>query len=1125
MGKTIKLFGFATGVSQREVTEFLEEYIGKGAIEAVKVGQSRKEGSRAHAKVQFKTNEDADMVLAWTADQALWHNDSYLKAWTQKHNIIPTPKPQFHLNSIDNLTLHFGCQVSRQKFSVLWKKDEVSFKYGSKLDRLYFLLSYNSTDYKLELFDDSVWQIVLHSPLDQTKKFLIIQLLGAPRIYEKDLTILNSAKEVSEDDDDQWIRDVDFTPGHCIGQSFALCLELPRGVKLPKVDESFYYRKVEDNFILENGSSFSCNPDLVPMITPPEGFDLPYGVLFKVNSLVQHGCLLPPTLDADFYQLVDPRRIDIAFIERALEKAYSFKEYCYEPAKWLAEQYEKYRKLERPLRPPILPSNDGIVAVRRVQVTPSKVYFSGPELNLSNRVLRNYIKDIDNFLRVSFVDEELGKMHSTDLSSSASVTSDGKHNRIYDRILSTLIKGIVIGDKNFEFLACSTSQLRENSIWMFASKPGLTAVDIREKMGHFHVIRNVAKYAARLGQSLSSSRETLEVRMDEIKIIPDIEVETGEVKYCFSDGIGKISEKLAKEVALKCNLRIHTPSAFQIRYGGYKGVVAVDPTSSVKLSLRKSMQKFDADSTSLDVLSWSKRLPCYLNRQIIILMSTLGVKDSVFERKQKEVLNELDAILVDPERAREAMEWISHGELTNCLRGMLMCGYPPDSEPFLSMMLRTIRTSKLLDLRTKTRIFVPNGRIMIGCLDETGTLEYGQVFVQCSVSKRGQSSADSLLVVEGKVAVTKNPCLHPGDLRVLKAVDAVVLHHMVDCIVFPQKGNRPHPNECSGSDLDGDLYFVCWDEDLIPPCQFPPMHYGSASSSSLDHDVTIEEVAEYFTNYILNDSLGIISNAHIVFADKEPTKALSEPCIELAKLSSIAVDFPKTGVPAKIPHRLRVHEYPDFMDKPDKFTYESEGVIGKLYREVRALGTGESGAKQFTKKAAEQSYDSDMEVDGFEAYVNDAFHYKSEYDNKLSNLMRYYGIKTEAEMISGCIMKMSKSFDRRRDLETVVLAVKSLKNEVKGWFNKKESHELKPNERNLFAKASAWYHVTYHPSFWGRYNEGMDREQFISFPWCVYDKLLQIKENSSKKSLERTLNLGGLDSDQRTSLWDVCSFM
>lgn len=51
---------------------------------------------------------------------------------------------------------------------------------------------------------------------------------------------------------------------------------------------------------------------------------------------------------------------------------------------------------------------------------------------------------------------------------------------------------------------------------------------------------------------------------------------------------------------------------------------------------------------------------------------------------------------------------------------------------------------------------------------------------------------------------------------------------------------RPHPNECSGSDLDGDIYFVCWDPDLIPPQQVEPMDYTPVPSKLLDHDVTME---------------------------------------------------------------------------------------------------------------------------------------------------------------------------------------------------------------------------------------------------------------------------------------------
>ncbi|CAK9142330.1 unnamed protein product [Ilex paraguariensis] len=1113
MGKTIQVYGFPTHVSATVVQKFLEVYTGKGTVYALEVKVS-KGGFRAYAKVQFTNKKSAEDIIS-LANQQLWYGSSYLKAREMDSDMIP--KPRTYVHCMEQVSLHFGCQTSRENFSVLWKRTNVSVKFGIGLKKMYFFLSHVYVGYKLVLSYENIWQVELHCPRGQTAKFLLIQLYGAPRIYEQVEDSLHSY--FKETPDDQWVRTTDFTQSFCIGQSSGLCLEIPHGIQLPNFHENFpYYKESASQFTLVNGQTFSDSLDLVPIVGPPCGLELPYKILFKICSLVQHGFLPGPALDINFFRLVDPRRMDIGCIEHALEKLFHLKECCYDPVRWINQEYQKYRTF-RKLRKTPDALDDGLVYVRRVQITPCKVYFCGPEVNVSNRVLRNYSAYIDNFLRVSFIDEEWDKMYSMDLSPRTGSGNEDKRTAVYKRILSILRKGIVIGSQKFEFLAFSSSQLRDNSAWMFASRPGLTADDIRTWMGDFRQIRNVAKYAARLGQSFGSSTETLNVARDEIEIIPDVEVVRGGVRYVFSDGIGKISADFACRVAIKCGLKSSTPSAFQIRYGGYKGVVAVDPTSSMKLSLRKSMSKYESENTKLDVLAWSKYQPCFLNRQIITLLSTLGVKDHIFEKMQREAVNQLNTILTDTLRAQEALDLMSPGENTKILKEMLLCGYKPDAEPFLSMMLQTFRASKLLDLRTRTRIFVPRARSMMGCLDETGILEYGQVFVQLSGTGHRLFDDDSLkyngslldqcnFIVEGKVTVAKNPCLHPGDVRVLRAVDVPALHHMVDCVVFPQKGKRPHPNECSGSDLDGDIYFVCWDSDLIPPRQVQPMDYTPAPPMMLDHEVTIEEVEEYFTNYIVNDSLGIISNAHTVLADREPSKAMSDPCLELARLFSIAVDFPKTGVPAEIPPHLRVKEYPDFMEKPDKTTYISECVIGKLFREVKDIATDTSSIRTFTREVARRSYDPDMEVDGFEDYIDDAFECKTEYDYKLGNMMDYYGIKTESEILSGGIMKMSKSFDRRRDAEAIGLAVRSLRKEARTWFKQKGS-DSDAGADDVYAKASAWYYVTYHPRYWGCYNEGMGRDHFLSFPWCVYDKLIQIKKD--KSSLRRALHMSSLE--------------
>src|SRR6185312_1966165 len=57
--------------------------------------------------------------------------------------------------------------------------------------------------------------------------------------------------------------------------------------------------------------------------------------------------------------------------------------------------------------------------------------------------------------------------------------------------------------------------------------------------------------------------------------------------------------------------------------------------------------------------------------------------------------------------------------------------------------------------------------------------------------------------------------------------------------------------------------------------------------------------------------------------------AMHGNCLRLAQLHS------KTGVPAEFPKGLRVSEYPDFMDKADKRSYESQKILRKLYRSIQ----------------------------------------------------------------------------------------------------------------------------------------------------------------------------------------------
>jgi hypothetical protein len=537
--------------------------------------------------------------------------------------------------------------------------------------------------------------------------------------------------------------------------------------------------------------------------------------------------------------------------------------------------------------------SDNLAFIKRAIVTPTRVIYFFKQLNTSNRVIREFRED--NFLRIRFRDDDLRKLNmARDLYDM---------NDIYAYIKQFLMKGVILCNRKFEFLAMSSSQLRDHGCWFIFNNPNqikMNAAWARKWMGNFKDIRCVGKYAARLGQCLSASIEVFET--NGFEIIPDIKAGP----YCFTDGIGKISKYKAEEISKKYYDSKET-SAFQIRFGGFKGVVAVDPNLSLStpLLLRESMKKFESVYTKLDVLNVADYIPCYLNRQIIIILSTLGIDDDVFSNLQDEMLKKMSQMLVDPNLATHYLNKY-YRSFFSFSKNSKLFNYCNDS--FFRDLLKTIYQKQLQDLIKKSRIFVPKGRILMGTIDETRRLEPNQVFIRCSINELDnlflKNNNDSIkicsdgksFIVIGKIIVAKNPCMHPGDVRVMDAVHEPSLIHMIDSIVFPSRGNRPITNMCSGSDLDGDLYFVSWEPLLIPSKMHEPMDYESSTKIKIKScDVEIEDVINFFVDFIEVDQLGRLANAHVAISDFSPLGVKDPRCIDLAKLFSEAVDFPKTG--------------------------------------------------------------------------------------------------------------------------------------------------------------------------------------------------------------------------------------
>ena len=173
MGKTIRLSGFPYLVPGETVKEFLEKHTGRGTVEALEVREPKKTGSRAYAIVQFTTAIYADYILS-LASRKFYYGTSYLKAYPNDFDLVQNPKAYAH--DMESVTLHFGCQISKEKFSVLWKMEDITVKFGSGLRKMYFFFSCPFVDYKLELSYENIWQLELHRPPGQTSKFLLIQV-------------------------------------------------------------------------------------------------------------------------------------------------------------------------------------------------------------------------------------------------------------------------------------------------------------------------------------------------------------------------------------------------------------------------------------------------------------------------------------------------------------------------------------------------------------------------------------------------------------------------------------------------------------------------------------------------------------------------------------------------------------------------------------------------------------------------------------------------------------------------------------------------------------------------------------------------------------------------------------
>ncbi|XP_065062019.1 uncharacterized protein LOC135688892 isoform X1 [Rhopilema esculentum] len=570
---------------------------------------------------------------------------------------------------------------------------------------------------------------------------------------------------------------------------------------------------------------------------------------------------------------------------------------------------------------------------------------------------------------------------------------------------------------------------------------------------------------------------------------------------CFK---GKVSRKMAQKISSLLQLEDHVPSAFQIRVGGIKGVLAVASDNDPELRhsdviYRESMLKFVNNDKELCVVNCANYHKLFLNREVITLLTSINellhrttdgniwMIEHTIRVLHEKALWDAARIFEDSVAAREAlMQFLPKQTVLQVQNS----GFDVLTEPFWFALLRNAYSLSVMSLRRKSRILLDNGCLLMGIADTIGLLKDNEVFVQFQ-----EDPIKSPRIITGPVLIYRNPCLHPGDLRWVTAVNHPNYLPWKNVLILPTEGvSNSLAADCSGGDLDGDLFAVIWDERFIPPCPVrnPPLNYAELSRGAPENFVPDKErllFADVFCLIVQNHALGQVANRHLALCDQLPKGACDDLAKELAKSQSQAVDFPKTGILPTIPREALGIKFPDFMEKDSG--YYSEKVIGELYRRCRSSVFDFELAIE-KGRSCQSSFDLDLFVDGYEEYIEDAKEGFEAYKRCMQGIMAHYSLKRESEVVLGRPLSWDPLLkaDKGKVMEAIEGSYEAVKRKFRAEFLRNVSTQEEQRK-----KAYAWYAVAY-----DRRNS-MASKNFFSFAWLVHDILCTIKQDNTTATI------------------------
>lgn len=117
---------------------------------------------------------------------------------------------------------------------------------------------------------------------------------------------------------------------------------------------------------------------------------------------------------------------------------------------------------------------------------------------------------------------------------------------LHERVGGILKNGLEVAGRRFEFLAYSSSALREHAVWFICpfdhpKRGWVDAASIRRSLGDFSSVNtSPSKLAARIAQAFTATNPSVEITSGQWEVMEDL----GEDPYWHTDGVGTISQQL-----------------------------------------------------------------------------------------------------------------------------------------------------------------------------------------------------------------------------------------------------------------------------------------------------------------------------------------------------------------------------------------------------------------------------------------------------------------------------------------------------------------------------------------------------------------------------------------------------